>query len=64
MNLGFDNDTYLKLQSEQIRKRVTQYGNKMDLEFDGKLFDEYNASRMHPGFHVDSTLKKTLQIQN
>lgn len=46
MNLGFDNDTYLKLQSEHIRKRITQFGNKLYLEFGGKLFDDYHASRV------------------
>lgn len=50
MNLGFDNHTYLKLQSEHIRKRIAQFGNKLYLEFGGKLFDDYHASRVLPGF--------------
>ena len=64
MNLGFDNDTYLKLQSEHIRKRITQFGNKLYLEFGGKLFDDYHASRVLPGFQPDSKLKMLLQLKD
>ena len=64
MNLGFDNDTYLKLQSEHIRKRITQFGNKLYLEFGGKLFDDYHASRVLPGFQPDSKLKMLLQLRD
>ncbi|HBA67974.1 MAG TPA: hypothetical protein DCZ40_01265, partial [Lachnospiraceae bacterium] len=46
MNIGFDNDAYLKLQSEHIRKRISQFDNKLYLEFGGKLFDDYHASRV------------------
>ena len=63
MNLGFDNHTYLKLQSEHIRKRIAQFGNKLYLEFGGKLFDDYHASRVLPGFQPDSKLKMLLQLK-
>ena len=63
MNSGFDNDTYLKLQSEHIRKRIAQFGNKLYLEFGGKLFDDYHASRVLPGFQPDSKLKMLLQLK-
>ncbi len=63
MSLGFDNDTYLKLQSEHIRKRIAQFGNKLYLEFGGKLFDDYHASRVLPGFQPDSKLKMLLQLK-
>ena len=63
MNLGFDNHTYLKLQSEHIRKRIAQFGNKLYLEFGDKLFDDYHASRVLPGFQPDSKLKMLLQLK-
>lgn len=63
MKIGFDNDTYLKMQSEQIRKRIAQFGNKLYLEFGGKLFDDYHASRVLPGFLPDSKLKMLLQLK-
>ena len=63
--VGFDNDKYLQLQSENIRKRIDQFGGKLYLEFGGKLFDDFHASRVLPGFHPDSkiTLLKTLKDQ-
>ena len=63
MKIGFDNDTYLKMQSEQIRERIAQFGNKLYLEFGGKLFDDYHASRVLPGFLPDSKLKMLLQLK-
>ena len=48
--MGFDNQKYLTTQSEQIRKRIAQFGGKLYLEFGGKLFDDYHASRVLPGF--------------
>ena len=48
--LGFDNDKYLSMQSEHIRERIAQFGGKLYLEFGGKLFDDYHASRVLPGF--------------
>lgn len=53
MRIAFDNDLYLKLQSENIIKRVNQFGDKLYLEFGGKLFDDYHASRVLPGFLPD-----------
>lgn len=50
MKIGFDNDKYLTMQSEHIRKRIDQFDNKLYLEFGGKLFDDYHASRVLPGF--------------
>lgn len=64
MKLGFDNNTYLQMQSEQIRKRIAQFGNKLYLEFGGKLFDDYHASRVLPGFLPDSKLKMLLQLKD
>ena len=54
---GFDNEKYLQLQSEQIRKRIDQFGGKLYLEFGGKLFDDYHASRVLPGFDVNAKIK-------
>ena len=51
---GFDNDQYLKLQSQHIRERIAQFGGKLYLEFGGKLFDDFHASRVLPGFEPDS----------
>ena len=50
MKIGFDNEKYLKMQSEHIRERIGQFDNKLYLEFGGKLFDDYHASRVLPGF--------------
>ena len=55
--VGFDNEKYLRLQSEQIRKRIEQFGGKLYLEFGGKLFDDYHASRVLPGFQPDSKMR-------
>jgi uncharacterized protein (UPF0371 family) len=62
VKIGFDNDQYLKMQSEQIRKRIDQFDNKLYLEFGGKLFDDYHASRVLPGFAPDSKLKMLLKL--
>ena len=61
MKIGFDNDKYVKLQSEHIKERISQFGDKLYLEFGGKLFDDYHASRVLPGFAPDSKLKMLLQ---
>ena len=50
MKLGFDNDKYLEMQSAHIRERISHFDNKLYLEFGGKLFDDYHASRVLPGF--------------
>ncbi len=60
---GFDNDKYLKMQSERIRERIDKFGGKLYLEFGGKLFDDYHASRVLPGFQPDSKLKMLLTLK-
>lgn len=62
--IGFDNDKYLKMQSEHIRERISQFGDKLYLEFGGKLFDDYHASRVLPGFKPDSKLQMLLQLKD
>ena len=62
MKIGFDNYKYLSMQSEHIRKRISQFGDKLYLEFGGKLFDDYHASRVLPGFAPDSKLQMLLQL--
>ena len=64
MKIGFDNDKYLKMQSEHIRERINQFGNKLYLEFGGKLYDDNHASRVLPGFQPDSKLRMLLQIKD
>ena len=59
---GFDNDKYITMQSEQIRKRISEFGGKLYLEFGGKLFDDHHASRVLPGFLPDSKLRMLLQL--
>lgn len=61
--IGFDNDKYLKMQSEHIRERIAQFGDKLYLEFGGKLFDDFHASRVLPGFKPDSKLQMLLQLK-
>lgn len=60
--IGFDNDKYLSMQSAHIRERISQFGDKLYLEFGGKLFDDYHASRVLPGFAPDSKLQMLLQL--
>ncbi len=62
--IGFDNQKYLDTQSEQIRKRIAQFGGKLYLEFGGKLFDDYHASRVLPGFEPDSKLRLLQQLKD
>lgn len=62
--IGFDNEKYLKMQSEHIRQRIAQFGDKLYLEFGGKLFDDYHASRVLPGFKPDSKLQMLLQLKD
>ena len=62
MKNGFDNDKYLKIQSEHIKERIAHFGDKLYLEFGGKLFDDYHASRVLPGFHPDSKLQLLMQL--
>ncbi len=61
--LGFDNDKYLRIQSEHIRQRIDQFGDKLYLEFGGKLFDDHHASRVLPGFLPDSKLQMLVQLK-
>ena len=64
MKTGFDNNKYLQIQSEQIKKRISQFGDKLYLEFGGKLFDDHHASRVLPGFNPDSKLSMLLQLKD
>ena len=64
MRTGFDNDKYLKIQSEHIKERISHFEGKLYLEFGGKLFDDYHASRVLPGFQPDSKLKMLLQLKD
>ena len=64
MKIGFDNDKYLKIQSEHIKERIAQFGNKLYLELGGKLFDDHHASRVLPGFQPDSKLRMFSQLSS
>ena len=64
MKIGFDNDRYLAVQSEHIKERVDMFGGKLYLEFGGKLFDDYHASRVLPGFMPDSKIRMLLQMKD
>ena len=64
MNIGFDNEKYLRIQSEHIRERIAKFGNKLYLEFGGKLFDDLHASRVLPGFMPDSKLQMLMQLSD
>lgn len=61
---GFDNKKYLSLQSEKIEERIASFGDKLYLEFGGKLFDDYHASRVLPGFEPDSKIKMLLKLKD
>ncbi|MBO4788942.1 MAG: DUF1846 family protein, partial [Lachnospiraceae bacterium] len=61
---GFDNDKYLEMQSARIKERIGQFGGKLYLEFGGKLFDDYHASRVLPGFQPDSKIRMLAQIKD
>ena len=62
--IGFDNDKYIRMQSELIKKRIEDFGGKLYLEFGGKLFDDYHASRVLPGFAPDSKIKMLIQLRD
>ena len=64
MKKGFDNDLYIKLQSEKILERIRKFDNKLYLEFGGKLFDDYHASRVLPGFEPDNKIKMLLELKD
>ncbi len=61
---GFDNKKYLSLQSEKIEERISSFGDKLYLEFGGKLFDDFHASRVLPGFEPDSKIKMLLKLKD
>ena len=62
--IGFDNAKYVQLQSQNIRDRISQFGGKLYLEFGGKLFDDYHASRVLPGFQPDSKVRMLLKMKD
>lgn len=64
MVYGFNNDKYLKIQSEHIKERIEKFGNKLYLELGGKLFDDHHASRVLPGFQPDSKLRMLGQLKD
>ena len=64
MKIGFDNDKYLKIQSERIKERISHFGDKLYMEFGGKLFDDFHASRVLPGFEPDSKFKMLMQLRD
>ena len=62
MQTGFDNQKYIDTQAARIRERIAQFGGKLYLEFGGKLFDDYHASRVLPGFEPDSKARMLRQL--
>ena len=62
--IGFNNQKYLEMQSEHIKERISQFGDKLYLEFGGKLFDDNHASRVLPGFSPDSKLQMLMQLKD
>ncbi|MBQ1281770.1 MAG: DUF1846 family protein, partial [Oscillospiraceae bacterium] len=64
MKIGFDNDKYIALQTAKILERVESFGGKLYLEFGGKLFDDYHASRVLPGFQPDSKMRMLLKLRD
>ena len=64
MKIGFDNEKYLKIQSEHIRERIAQFDGKLYMELGGKLFDDHHASRVLPGFKPDSKLRMLGQLRD
>mgnify|MGYP003306783765 CR=1 FL=1 len=64
MKIGFDNEKYLKMQSEHIKERIDQFGDKLYLEFGGKLFDDHHAARVLPGFATDAKLQMLMQLSD
>ena len=64
MKTGFDNEKYLQMQSAHIRERISHFDNKLYLEFGGKLFDDYHASRVLPGFRPNSKMQMLMQLSS
>ena len=63
-NQGFNSDLYLKMQSEKITERINDFGGKLYLEFGGKLFDDFHASRVLPGFAPDNKIKMLTTLKD
>ncbi len=63
MKFGFDNAKYLRIQSDHIKERIASFGDKLYMEFGGKLFDDFHASRVLPGFEPDSKLQMLMQLK-
>ena len=61
---GFDNSEYIKLQSQNIRDRISLFGGKLYMEFGGKLFDDYHAARVLPGFEPDAKVKMLMELKD
>ena len=61
---GFDNDKYCKLQSSKIKERISLFGERLYLEFGGKIFDDFHASRVLPGFAPDSKIKMLVELKD
>ena len=64
MKIGFDNQKYIKMQSEHIRERIGRFDNNLYLEFGGKLYDDHHASRVLPGFEPDAKLRMLMQLSD
>ena len=64
MKLGFDHDKYTRMQSERIMQRIDEFGGKLYLELGGKLFDDFHASRVLPGFQPDSKVQMLLKMKD
>ena len=63
LKIGFDNEKYLTLQSERIKERIGKFGGKLYMEFGGKLFDDFHAARVLPGFQPDSKIRMLMQLK-
>ena len=61
--IAFDNNLYIKMQTEKITERIQMFDNKLYLEFGGKLFDDFHASRVLPGFEPDTKIKMLLEMK-
>lgn len=64
MKIGFDHNRYTRMQSERIIQRIDEFGGKLYLELGGKLFDDYHASRVLPGFQPDSKMQMLLKLKD
>ena len=64
MKIGFDHDRYTQMQSERIMDRIEEFGGKLYLELGGKLFDDFHASRVLPGFRPDSKIQMLMKLRD